>query len=155
MTMSVQERNSGSGGKEEESEDESEILEESPCGRWQKRKEQTSYRSAHQLCLVACLSTSFLTPLTFDFEGSLVSCEFKHRPQGNKGVKISIDRCTWNLEGELENCSHILDWDCSQWGQEWGSVPQGPEQPPPFAVLDSAKGSAAERGPPGLRIACG
>lgn len=40
MTMSVQERNSGSGGKEEESEDESEILEESPCGRWQKRKEQ-------------------------------------------------------------------------------------------------------------------
>ncbi|KAG5851043.1 nuclear receptor-binding protein 2-like isoform X1 [Anguilla rostrata] len=42
MTMSVQERNSGSGGKEEESEDESEILEESPCGRWQKRKEQVS-----------------------------------------------------------------------------------------------------------------
>ncbi|KAJ8397404.1 hypothetical protein AAFF_G00439530 [Aldrovandia affinis] len=40
MTMSVPERNSGSGGKEEESEDESEILEESPCGRWQKRKEQ-------------------------------------------------------------------------------------------------------------------
>ncbi|KAJ8268454.1 hypothetical protein COCON_G00136260 [Conger conger] len=42
MTMSVPERNSGSGGKEEESEDESEILEESPCGRWQKRKEQLS-----------------------------------------------------------------------------------------------------------------
>lgn len=40
MTMSVPERISGSGGKEEESEDESEILEESPCGRWQKRKEQ-------------------------------------------------------------------------------------------------------------------
>ncbi|XP_058872069.1 nuclear receptor-binding protein 2-like isoform X2 [Acipenser ruthenus] len=40
MTMSVAERHSGSGGKEEESEDESEILEESPCGRWQKRKEQ-------------------------------------------------------------------------------------------------------------------
>ena len=40
MTMSVPERNSGSEGKEEESEDESEILEESPCGRWQKRKEQ-------------------------------------------------------------------------------------------------------------------
>ena len=38
--MSVPERNSGSEGKEEESEDESEILEESPCGRWQKRKEQ-------------------------------------------------------------------------------------------------------------------
>lgn len=42
MTMSVPERNSGSEGKEEESEDESEILEESPCGRWQKRKEQIS-----------------------------------------------------------------------------------------------------------------
>lgn len=40
MTMSVPERISESGGKEEESEDESEILEESPCGRWQKRKEQ-------------------------------------------------------------------------------------------------------------------
>lgn len=40
--MSVPERISGSGGKEEESEDESEILEESPCGRWQKRKEQVS-----------------------------------------------------------------------------------------------------------------
>uniref|UniRef100_W5MVE4 Nuclear receptor-binding protein 2 n=1 Tax=Lepisosteus oculatus TaxID=7918 RepID=W5MVE4_LEPOC len=40
--MSVPERSSGSGGKEEESEDESEILEESPCGRWQKRKEQVS-----------------------------------------------------------------------------------------------------------------
>lgn len=38
--MSVPESNSGSEGKEEESEDESEILEESPCGRWQKRKEQ-------------------------------------------------------------------------------------------------------------------
>ncbi|KAM7369752.1 hypothetical protein PAMP_011048 [Pampus punctatissimus] len=42
MTMSVSERKSGSEGKEEESEDESEILEESPCGRWQKRKEQVS-----------------------------------------------------------------------------------------------------------------
>ncbi|XP_036451852.1 nuclear receptor-binding protein 2 [Colossoma macropomum] len=42
MTMSVPERISESGGKEEESEDESEILEESPCGRWQKRKEQVS-----------------------------------------------------------------------------------------------------------------
>ncbi|XP_029557430.1 nuclear receptor-binding protein 2-like isoform X5 [Salmo trutta] len=42
MTMSVPESNSGSEGKEEESEDESEILEESPCGRWQKRKEQIS-----------------------------------------------------------------------------------------------------------------
>lgn len=42
MTMSVPERKSGSEGKEEESEDESEILEESPCGRWQKRKEQVS-----------------------------------------------------------------------------------------------------------------
>ncbi|RXM29253.1 Poly(U)-binding-splicing factor PUF60 [Acipenser ruthenus] len=42
MTMSVAERHSGSGGKEEESEDESEILEESPCGRWQKRKEQVN-----------------------------------------------------------------------------------------------------------------
>lgn len=40
MTMSIPERKSGSEGKEEESEDESEILEESPCGRWQKRKEQ-------------------------------------------------------------------------------------------------------------------
>lgn len=40
MTMSVPERNSGSEEKEEESEDESEIVEESPCGRWQKRKEQ-------------------------------------------------------------------------------------------------------------------
>uniref|UniRef100_A0A8C2EDP2 Nuclear receptor-binding protein 2 n=1 Tax=Cyprinus carpio TaxID=7962 RepID=A0A8C2EDP2_CYPCA len=40
--MSVQERNSGSEEKEEESEDESEIVEESPCGRWQKRKEQVS-----------------------------------------------------------------------------------------------------------------
>lgn len=38
--MSVPENISGSGGKEEESEDESEILEESPCGRWQKRREQ-------------------------------------------------------------------------------------------------------------------
>lgn len=44
MTMSVPERKSGSEGKEEESEDESEILEESPCGRWQKRKEQVSPR---------------------------------------------------------------------------------------------------------------
>ncbi|XP_028660060.1 nuclear receptor-binding protein 2-like isoform X2 [Erpetoichthys calabaricus] len=42
MTMSVPERNSASEGKEEESEDESEILEESPCGRWQKRKEQVN-----------------------------------------------------------------------------------------------------------------
>ncbi|XP_062376873.1 nuclear receptor-binding protein 2-like [Sardina pilchardus] len=42
MTMSVPERNSGSEGKEEESEDESEILEESPCGRWQKRKDKVS-----------------------------------------------------------------------------------------------------------------
>uniref|UniRef100_A0A3Q3W9I0 Nuclear receptor-binding protein 2 n=1 Tax=Mola mola TaxID=94237 RepID=A0A3Q3W9I0_MOLML len=42
MTMSVPERKSGSEGKEEESEDESEIVEESPCGRWQKRKEQVS-----------------------------------------------------------------------------------------------------------------
>lgn len=42
MTMSVPENMSGSGGKEEESEDESEILEESPCGRWQKRREQVS-----------------------------------------------------------------------------------------------------------------
>uniref|UniRef100_A0A8C9VYB2 Nuclear receptor-binding protein 2 n=1 Tax=Scleropages formosus TaxID=113540 RepID=A0A8C9VYB2_SCLFO len=40
--MSVPEMSSGSGGKEEESEDESEIVEESPCGRWQKRKEQVS-----------------------------------------------------------------------------------------------------------------
>uniref|UniRef100_A0A8C2HTG1 Nuclear receptor-binding protein 2 n=1 Tax=Cyprinus carpio TaxID=7962 RepID=A0A8C2HTG1_CYPCA len=40
--MSVPENISGSGGKEEESEDESEILEESPCGRWQKRREQVS-----------------------------------------------------------------------------------------------------------------
>ncbi|XDV47801.1 hypothetical protein PO909_017357 [Leuciscus waleckii] len=40
MTMSVPERNSGSEEKEDESEDESEIVEESPCGRWQKRKEQ-------------------------------------------------------------------------------------------------------------------
>lgn len=44
MTMS-EEKNSGSRGKEEESEDESEILEESPCGRWQKRKEQVLYFS--------------------------------------------------------------------------------------------------------------
>ncbi|XP_055057833.2 nuclear receptor-binding protein 2 isoform X1 [Misgurnus anguillicaudatus] len=42
MTMSVPEKLSGSEGKEEESEDESEILEESPCGRWQKRREQVS-----------------------------------------------------------------------------------------------------------------
>ncbi|XP_057178430.1 nuclear receptor-binding protein 2b isoform X7 [Triplophysa rosa] len=41
MTMSVQEKTSGE-EKEEESEDESEIVEESPCGRWQKRKEQVS-----------------------------------------------------------------------------------------------------------------
>ncbi len=47
MTMSVPENMSGSGGKEEESEDESEILEESPCGRWQKRREQVT------LCLEA------------------------------------------------------------------------------------------------------
>jgi len=40
MTMSVPERISGSEEKEDESEDESEIVEESPCGRWQKRKEQ-------------------------------------------------------------------------------------------------------------------
>lgn len=39
MTMSVQEKTSGE-EKEEESEDESEIVEESPCGRWQKRKDQ-------------------------------------------------------------------------------------------------------------------
>ncbi|KAL4605026.1 nuclear receptor-binding protein 2 isoform X1 [Arapaima gigas] len=38
--MSVPERSSGSGAKEEESEDESDIVEESPCGRWQKRREQ-------------------------------------------------------------------------------------------------------------------
>lgn len=44
MTMS-EEKNSGCRGKEEESEDESEILEESPCGRWQKRKEQVLYFS--------------------------------------------------------------------------------------------------------------
>lgn len=44
MTMSVPENISGSGGKEEESEDESEILEESPCGRWQKRREQVTLR---------------------------------------------------------------------------------------------------------------
>ncbi len=43
MTMSVPERNSGSEEREEESEDESEIVEESPCGRWQKRKEQVSH----------------------------------------------------------------------------------------------------------------
>ena len=43
--MSVPERISESGGKEEESEDESEILEESPCGRWQKRKEQVGLGS--------------------------------------------------------------------------------------------------------------
>lgn len=42
MTMPVlPDRNSGSEGNEEESEDdESEILEESPCGRWQKRKDK-------------------------------------------------------------------------------------------------------------------
>lgn len=45
MTMSVPENISGSGGKEEESEDESEILEESPCGRWQKRREQVRLRA--------------------------------------------------------------------------------------------------------------
>lgn len=50
MTMSVPERKSGSEGKEEESEDESEILEESPCGRWQKRKEQV------RLCVCVCVS---------------------------------------------------------------------------------------------------
>ncbi|KAJ1194972.1 hypothetical protein NDU88_004256 [Pleurodeles waltl] len=39
--MSSSEKDRGlSGGKEDESEDESEVLEESPCGRWQKRKEQ-------------------------------------------------------------------------------------------------------------------
>lgn len=53
MTMSVPERISESGGKEEESEDESEILEESPCGRWQKRKEQVGlggfgFAAAHE-----------------------------------------------------------------------------------------------------------
>ncbi|XP_063062732.1 nuclear receptor-binding protein 2-like isoform X2 [Engraulis encrasicolus] len=44
MTMPVlPDRNSGSEGNEEESEDdESEILEESPCGRWQKRKDKVS-----------------------------------------------------------------------------------------------------------------
>lgn len=59
MTMSVPERNSGSGGKEEESEDESEILEESPCGRWQKRKEQVGARLAEErlgifICDISC-----------------------------------------------------------------------------------------------------
>ncbi|XP_067852735.1 nuclear receptor-binding protein 2-like [Heptranchias perlo] len=38
--MSQPERSSATPAKEEESEDESEILEESPCGRWQKRREQ-------------------------------------------------------------------------------------------------------------------
>lgn len=41
--MSSSEKDRGlSGGKEDESEDESEVLEESPCGRWQKRKEQVN-----------------------------------------------------------------------------------------------------------------
>lgn len=51
MTMSVPERKSGSEGKEEESEDESEILEESPCGRWQKRKEQVGRFICVPLCV--------------------------------------------------------------------------------------------------------
>lgn len=51
MTMSVPERKSGSEGKEEESEDESEILEESPCGRWQKRKEQVG----PSVCVYVCV----------------------------------------------------------------------------------------------------
>lgn len=51
MTMSVPERKSGSEGKEEESEDESEILEESPCGRWQKRKEQVGASLSVRLSL--------------------------------------------------------------------------------------------------------
>lgn len=49
MAMSVPERNSGSEEKEEESEDESEIVEESPCGRWQKRKEQVPAADTHSL----------------------------------------------------------------------------------------------------------
>lgn len=53
MTMSVPERISESGGKEEESEDESEILEESPCGRWQKRKEQVCPLLLH--LMIMCL----------------------------------------------------------------------------------------------------
>jgi len=57
MTMSVPERKSGSEGKEEESEDESEILEESPCGRWQKRKEQVSLCVCVQcVCVYVCVS---------------------------------------------------------------------------------------------------
>lgn len=63
MTMSVPERNSGSEGKEEESEDESEILEESPCGRWQKRKEQVGLR----LCVFGSMNgLSFLIYDTMD-----------------------------------------------------------------------------------------
>lgn len=60
MTMSVPEKISGSGGKEEESEDESEILEESPCGRWQKRREQVTlsgffHENAHVLSVLIAL----------------------------------------------------------------------------------------------------
>jgi len=52
--MSVPENISGSGGKEEESEeDESEILEESPCGRWQKRREQVRLEVINGLIIPA------------------------------------------------------------------------------------------------------
>ncbi|XP_067908511.1 nuclear receptor-binding protein-like [Heterodontus francisci] len=46
--MSEPERSAATPGKEEESEEESEILEESPCGRWQKRREQVRQGNVHQ-----------------------------------------------------------------------------------------------------------
>lgn len=40
----------------EDSEDESEILEESPCGRWLKRREEVSNTPTHNLKTTVCQS---------------------------------------------------------------------------------------------------
>ncbi|KAI9516669.1 hypothetical protein NQZ68_013725 [Dissostichus eleginoides] len=76
MTMSVPERKSGSEGKEEESEDESEILEESPCGRWQKRKEQQD----HLTSLSFCAAVHSNTPCMVFFQPSIThtGCFYCH-----------------------------------------------------------------------------
>lgn len=73
--MSVPERNSGSEGKEEESEDESEILEESPCGRWQKRKDKVRLKCAfcHYLDSVCILEQRQTVSISIEFQNLLKS----------------------------------------------------------------------------------